>query len=47
MELAARRFARWVLVIHLSALVLIGVLVVLAAREVYKSSRDLALDQAR
>ena len=47
MEHAARRFARWVLIIHLLALVVIGVLVVLAAREVYHSSREQALDQAR
>lgn len=46
MEQAARRSARWLLAIH--ALLLVGVILVvfLAAREVYFSSRDQAIQQA-
>jgi serine phosphatase RsbU (regulator of sigma subunit) len=47
MEHAARRFARRVLLIHLVALLIIGILIFLAAREVYTAAREEALEQAR
>lgn len=46
MELAARRFARWVLVVHLLLLVGILALVFLAAREAYEGARMQAIQQA-
>jgi serine phosphatase RsbU (regulator of sigma subunit) len=46
MEQAARRFARWVLTIHVLLLVGVVAVVCFAAREVYSSARQEALNQA-
>jgi serine phosphatase RsbU (regulator of sigma subunit) len=46
MELAVRRFAQKVLLIHFALLVAVLVIVYLAAREVYESAREHALQQA-
>jgi serine phosphatase RsbU (regulator of sigma subunit) len=46
METAARRFARWVLFIHLLLLVSVVTLVCFAARDVYRSALNQAKDQA-
>lgn len=45
MDAAARRYARWVLLIHLLLLLLVGALVVAAAREVRDSARRQAVQQ--
>ena len=46
MELAIRRFARRVLLIHLALLAVVSILVFVAAHEVYQSAREHALKQA-
>src|SRR4051812_36288881 len=46
MELAARRFAQWVLAIHLLLLVAVLAVVVFAARGGYADARQEALEQA-
>jgi serine phosphatase RsbU (regulator of sigma subunit) len=47
MEQAARRYIRWVLMIHLALLALVAAGVLLVARDMYDSSRQQAIDQAR
>jgi hypothetical protein len=47
MENAARRFALWVLGIHLMVFAILVVIVIFASTEVYSSARRQALDQVR
>lgn len=47
MEKAARRFAGWVLAIHVMVFVLLVVIVAVASREVYSNARAQALGQVR
>lgn len=46
MELAARRFARWVLIIHLALLAIVITIVAIAANDIYRTQRKQAIDQA-
>ena len=46
METAARRFARWVLIVHLLLLVSVVTIVCFAARSVYRTALNQAKDQA-
>jgi serine phosphatase RsbU (regulator of sigma subunit) len=47
MDTAARRFARRILLVHVALLVLVLALVLLALREVYRSTRDEVIAQAQ
>src|SRR4051794_18808432 len=47
MDRSARRFASWVLAIHLMVLGLLVVIVILASHQFYSSTRDQALYQVR
>src|SRR5438105_3359224 len=47
MEQATKNFARRVLLIHLAFLVIVIVVVVLASVEVYRRSREQAIEQAK
>src|SRR5829696_9433858 len=47
MELATRKYLRWVLMIHLALLALVAAGVLMVAREVYEHSRQQAIEQAR
>jgi serine phosphatase RsbU (regulator of sigma subunit) len=47
MEEAARRYARWILTVHVLLLVIVLALVVLASREIYERTREQVLAQAQ